>query len=159
MKKNILKLGSLAAAGLLLVSSLTMTSCAKTKGCKTPEDDKYDAAAEEADNTKCDPTGTVAKFVGTYTGSESCTSGNDNYSLMIEAGSSDYTIKIKNLYNAGATFVINANVSQKNITIPNQTVSGITVNGSGSINGNAITLTYSLSATGGSDNCTFNGNK
>lgn len=159
MKKNILKLGSLAAAGLLLVSSLTMTSCTKTKGCKTPEDDKYDAAAEEADNTKCDPTGTVAKFVGTYTGSESCTSGNDNYSLMIEAGSSDYTIKIKNLYNAGATFVINANVSQKNITIPNQTVSGITVNGSGSINGNAITLTYSLSATGGSDNCTFNGNK
>jgi hypothetical protein len=159
MKKNILKLGSLAAAGLFLVSSLTMTSCSKTKGCKTPEDDKYDAAAEEADNTKCDPTGTVAKFVGTYTGSESCTSGNDNYSLEIEAGSSDYTIKIKNLYNAGSTFVINANVSQKNITIPNQTVSGVTVNGSGSINGNALQLTFSLSAAAGSDNCTFTGNK
>ncbi|MCX7767954.1 MAG: hypothetical protein N2110_02900 [Flavobacteriales bacterium] len=159
MKKHILKIATLAVAGFVGFSSITLTSCSKTKGCKVEKDDKYDPSADEADNTKCDPTGTVNKFVGIYNGSESCTSGNDTYSLEIEAGTSEYTIKIKNLYNAGATFVINANVSQKNITIPNQTVSGITVNGSGSLNGNSLSLTFSLSGAAGSDNCTFTGSK
>lgn len=159
MKKFTLSFGALATAGLIAFSTFTFTSCSKTKGCKTPEDDNYDAAAEEADATKCNPTGTVSKFLGNYTGSESCTSGSDNYTIEIVTGSSDYSIKIKNLYNAGATFVINANVSQKNITIPNQTISGITINGSGTLNGNALSLTFNLSSSVGSDNCTFNGTK
>lgn len=156
MKKNIL---NLALAAFVAVGTVAYTGCGK-KGCTVEADDKFDADATESDPEACDPAATVAKFAGTFSATETCTSGNDAYTITIAAsGSSEYTILITNMYNAGSTFIINASVDQNAMTIANQTVLGVAVSGSGTINGNSLTVTYTVSVGGNSDTCTINAQK
>jgi len=156
MKKNIL---NLALAAFVAVGTVAYTGCGK-KGCTVEADDKFDADATESDPEACDPAATVAKFAGTYSVTETCTSGNDAYTITIAAsGSSEYTILITNMYDAGSTFIVNATVDQNEITIANQTVVGVAVSGSGSINGNTLTVSYTVSVGGQSDTCSITAQK
>lgn len=134
------------------------TPAEPSKGCKIPQDDNYDPSAEVSDSSLCDPTGTVAKFVGTYTGCESCNSGTSCYmDLIIQPGNAPYTIRILNFYGFGTNFVAQATVSQKYIAIPSQTFAGFTMQGNGFIQNNILNLTYQISSNDTSDICNFQG--
>lgn len=155
MKRNFI---NFALAAVVAVGAAAYTGCGK-KGCMNEADINFDASATESDPEACDPSGTVARFVGTFSGTETCTSGNDAYSITITASANEYFILVANLYNAGSTFVVSASVSQNQLTIANQIVEGVTVSGSGTLNGNALTITYTLSLNGNSDTCTLNATK
>lgn len=151
MKKNFI---NFAMAALVAFGTLGYSGCGK-KGCMTEADDSYDASATEADPSLCNPTGTVNKFVGTFQGTETCGSGTDAYSITITASSNAYTILVSNLYDAGSSFTVSATVSQSSITIANQTVNSVAISGSGSISGNTLTVSYTLTYQGVSDTCTL----
>ncbi len=155
MKKNRVNLFLIAA---LMLGSFAYTGCGK-KGCTVEADDNFDALATESDPEACDPTGTVSKFVGSYSGVETCTSGNDSYTLSITASANEYTVLLGNVYDAGTGFVISAEVNQNTITITNQTVQGVAVTGSGTLSGNILTVNYTLSVAGDSDACVLTATK
>lgn len=103
-----------------------------------------------------------AKFIGSYSVSESCQSGNYNFNFNITASSASVTsIIINNFYDIGIN--VTANISGTTVTIPNQTVtqsgSALNVSGSGQLNGNILTLTYTISSGSDSDSCTATCNK
>ncbi len=98
------------------------------------------------------------KFIGVYTGTETCTVGSDTYSITITANSDALKFNIQNLYNQSFTAI--ATAGGNSFTIPNQTVgSGVTAVGSGSITGNIITITYSINDGVASNTCTYTGTK
>ncbi|MCB0663005.1 MAG: hypothetical protein KDC24_09710 [Saprospiraceae bacterium] len=93
------------------------------------------------------------KFIGTYGAVETCNSGNDSYDIVITASSTgDDKIVISNLYAFPGTLV--ASVSGNNITIASQAVQNITYSGSGSLNGNTLTISFSVTDGSNADNCT-----
>jgi len=100
-----------------------------------------------------------AKFMGTYSVSEGCTSGNYSFSSTITGSSSDVSnILIGNFYDSFSNPVI-ASVNGTDLTIALQDPdnNNIEVSGSGSINadGTIVTITYSLADDmGNSDACT-----
>ena len=99
-----------------------------------------------------------AKFLGTYTGSESCTLGTDNYSVKVTEHSDKAKMNIENLYNEN--FVANANPDGNGFTIPSQSVgSSTTVSGNGTISGNNISITYTINNGATSNTCTYTGTK
>lgn len=100
-----------------------------------------------------------AKFLGAWQGPETCTVGTDNYTLTIASSSTDVLkITLTNIY--GSAFVASATVSGSNFTVANQNVgASVTVQGSGSVNGNALTFTYTIADGSTSNTCTFNGTK
>lgn len=98
------------------------------------------------------------KFIGVFTGSETCTIGTDNYSITCSANSDNTKFNIQNLYNQSLTAIAAANGNA--FTIPSQTVgSGVTAVGSGTITGNTMTVTYTVNDGVTSNTCTFTGTK
>jgi hypothetical protein len=149
---SILKAGMLAA--FFIVGTSSMTSCAK-KGCTDPTADNYDAEAEEDDDSCEDPR---PKFVGSYNVSETGVT----YPLVITSSSSDDRGIILNSnwgFQGIDPFNLSATVSQSNLTIGTQTAAGATINGSGSISGNILTITYSVTADGQTDTFTATATK
>ncbi|MEZ5046178.1 MAG: hypothetical protein R2831_04230 [Chitinophagaceae bacterium] len=98
------------------------------------------------------------KFLGVFSGNETCTVGTDTYAITCTANSDDTKFNISNVYNQSLTAI--ANADGNSFTIPSQTVgSNITASGSGSITGNTITVTYTISDGTISNTCTFTGTK
>ncbi|MBL0315977.1 MAG: calcium-binding EGF-like domain-containing protein [Flavobacteriales bacterium] len=98
-----------------------------------------------------------AKFIGSFSASESCTSGNYNYSFTVSnSGTGVSNVVLTNF--GGVTGTLSATISGSSITIPSQTIDvtgvAVTFSGSGQISGNIMTISYTLSANGGSDPCT-----
>lgn len=145
---------------LLLVSSLAMlmtfTSSCATEGCTDPNSDNYDVDAKKDDGS-CIPS--RDKFISQYTVAESCPSGNFTYEINIVASAAgDDAIIINNL--GGSSSAVNGTVNQSSVTIPSQniTISGIaiSINGTGSINGNLLIINYSYNFAGGGETCSMN---
>jgi hypothetical protein len=135
--------GFLAVAAL--ASILTISSCKKE--C----DPGYSG-------DKCEDKWSTA-FAGSYQVSEACNlSGNFGpYSATITESSSDVLkILLNNFGDFAATITVNGTLDDENsFTIPSQTASGYTINGSGSKNGDVITITYTVSdGSGTSESCT-----
>lgn len=146
MKKILLNMKTVGLMAIV-AGALTFNSCNTVK-CNEPKDDNYESTQNE-----CNEDATTGKFVGTFNVSEICTSGNDSYTITItQSSTTDYTILINNFYNTFTT-AITANVSQSSLTIPSQTIGSITVSGSGSISGNNLTLSYTLTDGTNSDSC------
>ena len=98
------------------------------------------------------------KFLGVFSGNETCTVGTDTYAITCSANADDLKFNIQNLYNQSLTAIASANGNA--FTIPNQTVgASITASGSGTITGNNITVTYTISYGVTSNTCTFTGTK
>ncbi|MCB0761988.1 MAG: hypothetical protein KDC12_10740 [Flavobacteriales bacterium] len=99
-----------------------------------------------------------SKFLGTFTGTESCSvSGNFPITWNINtSGTAVNKVIINNLYADGTA--VSGTVSGTSITIPVQTATAqgfsFTVDGSGQISGNILTVTYTVSASGASETCT-----
>lgn len=101
---------------------------------------------------KKDETPDRDKFIGTYNVNENCTSGTYSYSITISESSSDEdAVVISNFGDYGIN--ARADVNGDNLNI-NDTQDGVTVSGSASINGSTLTIIYTASVAGFTDECT-----
>ncbi|MBX2928348.1 MAG: hypothetical protein KF852_10975 [Saprospiraceae bacterium] len=99
-------------------------------------------------------------FLGSFTVIESCSAtGNHEYSVSItESSTAETDIIINNFGDFGST--IRATVSGSTLTISAQTINvqntAINVsNGTGSLNGNLLTIAYTYSVLGNSESCSM----
>lgn len=151
---------------------LTFTSC-KQDGCTDITADNYDPDANNDDGTcvysGCTDQGAENynanatiddgsciyardKFIGAYNVNENCTSGNFTYSLTITPSTTTTdAMVISNFGGYGVN--VRATVSGANISF-NDTQDGVTFSGTGNISGNTLTIIYTASAAGQTDNCT-----
>ena len=124
-------------------------SCKKEEGCTDSAAENYDGDAEEDDGS-C--VYAREKFLGSYDVNENCSSGNDNYSSVITTSTTGLDkIVISNFYNFGESIL--ATVNGGNINF-NDTKGGVNYSGSGSISGSTLTIIFTASAAGATDNCT-----
>ncbi len=99
-----------------------------------------------------------SKFIASYSVQENCSpGGNFNYVMTINSSATGVSnVVLNNFYGVGATVV--GSVSGSSITIASQTVTvnsvAVNVSGSGQLNGNILTLSYTVSAGTEADNCT-----
>lgn len=99
------------------------------------------------------------KFLGTYTVNEACASGNYNYTFTSTSSSAGVTRILLNNFAAVDGSTVSATVSGTSLNIAQQnfTVSGQNwgIVGSGQLNGNLLTITYTLTFPDNStDGCT-----
>ena len=118
----------------LLVTCLLSVPLLLSLGCK-----KEDTPARD-------------KFLGSYNVNDVCDSGNWNYSSTITASSgNEDAIIIGNFGDFGVN--VRAIVSDANINF-NDTQDGINFSGSGNLSGNTLSIIYTASEAGLTDNCT-----
>jgi hypothetical protein len=145
---------------LVILSSVILlaTACKKepVRGCTDVYSENYDSLATEDDGT-CFYS--FEKFIDTYTVTESCTpASNLSYEMEIYSVTNlGNSIIMKNLggFNNGS---FNGVVDGNSLNIPNQThnISGnsVTVSGSGTINANTLTISYTYNVGGSTGSCT-----
>lgn len=101
---------------------------------------------------------TADKYAGTWDAVDVCASGNWNYAATITTSSTDATkILIANFGGFGSSVVVSANVNGNSASIPSQSFGAVSISGSGTLSGDAITMNVSYTANdtyGGSDACT-----
>jgi hypothetical protein len=96
-----------------------------------------------------------SKFTGVWkTAAESCsTINNPSYDISITTSTGGILeITISNLFNI-STFIVTATVNGNDINIPAQTVGFSTIQGTGTLNGSTITLTYTMSFGATTESC------
>jgi hypothetical protein len=148
----------LGVAGLFIAGLATFSGCA-TKGCTDETADNYDADATEDDGT-CVPA--RDKFLGTYSCQEVCGPDNYTYNMTIATSSTgELKVIIQNLGDFATQVDAVATVSGSNITIDAASYNNVSFTGSGSINGNVLTLTYTATdnASGATLTCTITATK
>jgi len=125
----------------VMASVATISSCTKT--CDL---------GYEGDNCK---TEVRTKYVGAFNGTESCTSGTSTVSVTVTTVAGDVTkVNFSNLY--GATFNTTGTVqADGTITIANQAFGTGQISGSATINAGKVKVTYTVTAGGASDACTW----
>lgn len=95
------------------------------------------------------------KFLGTYQAADQCSiTGVDNYSVTITAGAGPNEVNISNFWDV-TTNPTTATVSGDEITIPRQDPDNdqVFASGSGTINGNVISLDFTMETAFGDDVC------
>ena len=158
MKKVKILISTLALGTVLFFASCTKDEC-KDVTC----DNGGVCTAGVCDcttgyeGTNCE-TKMNAKFVASYNGADVCASGSYTYTATIAASSTNIAsgLIINNFGGFGSSFTAIATVDGNNITIPSQTVNGLAISGSGTINsaGTTLQLTYSADDGVDTDNCT-----
>jgi hypothetical protein len=157
MKKVKILISTLALGTVLFFASCTKDEC-KDVTC----DNGGVCTAGVCDcatgfeGTNCE-TKMNAKFVASYNGSDVCSSGPYTYTATIAASSTIANgLVINNFGGFGSSFTATATVDGSNVTIPSQTVSGLTISGSGTLNSDATNLQLTYTAFDGTDtdNCT-----
>lgn len=97
------------------------------------------------------------KVLGVYLGSEICTVGTDNYSVTIATNSNNIMVTLTNIYNQG--FSATGTMTSTNSFTFSGASGSTTYSGTGTVNGNQLTLSYSISSPAASNSCTFTGTK
>ena len=134
---------------LFLALTVSMATSCQKEGCTNPIAENFDSDADEDDGSCILPR---EKFLGSYNVNENCSSGNYSYAISITPSTSNETqVIITNFYESGDN--VRATVSGSSIEF-NDTQSGITYSGTGTISGNTLTIIYTASAAGQTDNCT-----
>lgn len=129
--------------------TLTLTSCTK-KGCTTLESDNFDPDAKKDDGS-CIPWRN--KFIASYTYNEVCDGDSYSGSITITPSSLSSSGLIIALNDGFDTYTFNATVVDfDRFTIPNQTMNmggaSITIEGTGTISGSNMSITYTMTAAG-----------
>jgi len=114
------------------------------------------------EGSECD-TEQRAKFLGLFSFSENCNGPTFNYAASISKGSTVDGVILNDFYALPNT-TITAKVYGQNITIPQQTIvhdgNEYSINGSGSISGNVLTLNYTMDTPNKTDlSCSATGQK
>lgn len=156
--RNILSAATVAS--MLFLGAATFTSCGK-EGCTDAGATNYDVDATDDDGT-C--TYDSDALVGTYIMSDDCESEeNINYTLTISQSSSNKAnIIVEDFSNFGVV-AAEATVSGSVFTISNYnyTVDGddYVLNATGTLNGNNLTVVYTIILDGTTDSCSGSGIK
>jgi len=131
-------------------SAVTFTSCSK--------DDSGCAVGYEGKDCK---TLSRDKFIGTYVGTEQCSTGNDNYNIVISSNSDAIKLTMTNLYNQNLTAIGTMTGSNTFNFSGNQAIGGtnVTFNGNGTLNTNTLVVTYQINDGTNNNSCTFTGTK
>ncbi|MCF8461686.1 MAG: hypothetical protein K9G46_13265 [Flavobacteriales bacterium] len=145
MKNRLLLLASLITLGL--------SSC-KPDACKDVTclnggicDSGECICATGYAGTNCDTEQRLA-FVGNYSAVENCNLGDFNYEISINANSENVTEIV--LHNLGDfNFDIVGVVSGTAVTFTEQSGTGSTINGTGTLNNGVLTIDYTLVTSGG----------
>ncbi len=148
----------LGVAALFIGGLATFSGCA-TKGCTDDTADNYDAAATEDDGT-CVPA--RDKFLGAYNCQEVC--GPDNYTYnmtVVTSSTGDLKIIFQDFGDFVTSIDATATVSGDNVTIDAATYGTVSLTGSGTLNGNVLTITYTVTdlSTGDDLTCTITATK
>lgn len=103
-----------------------------------------------------------AKFLSVYNVTESCPTGNFSYQSTISTSSAATNrVIISNFGGWGVS--VYANVSGSSMNVPNQQVdvqgTAATFSGNGQLNGNILTITYTISSGSSSETCTQTASK
>ncbi len=147
-------------------SAITYTSCNKDNckdvvcqnGGTCNSTDGSCSCATGYEGTTC---GTLSrdKFVGVYTGTETCTVGSDNYTLTLTANSDAIKLTLTNLYNEGFTATCTmTGTNTFSFTGSNTTTTTVDYSGTGTLTDNTITIAYTISGAT-TNTCTFTGTK
>jgi hypothetical protein len=103
------------------------------------------------------------KFVGTYTGTETCTLGNDNYSVIVSTNSDAIKLTMTGLYNdpSAPYTAICTMTSATAFTFSGSSSAstGIVFTGTGTLATNTLTIAYTVTNGTTTNSCTFIGNK
>lgn len=99
-----------------------------------------------------------AKYLGAFNGTEACTSGNSTIAVNITTVSGDVTkVNFNNLY--GASFNNTGTVqADGSITLANQSFGTGQISGSATVDAGKVKVTYTVTAGGASDACTWTQN-
>jgi hypothetical protein len=156
--KSLLKIFTVLTLVVIVVSSCKKDpcddiSCLNGGTCN----DGTCACAEGYEGTTC-ATEERAKFLSTYSVTETCPSGNLSYSSVVSTSSVGVSsIVFSNFGGYGVNVIGTANNSS--VVFPNQTLdaNGVpgTFSGTGQINGNILTVTYTVSSGTFSETCTM----
>jgi len=96
-----------------------------------------------------------AKFVGSYAGSDTCSGSTYPDNWIINTGPTLTQLQVSV---AGVTLIVN--FSGNTFTIPAQSAGGLTFNsGTGTLNGNNLTVTYNYTNSSSTQTCKFGGTK
>ena len=97
------------------------------------------------------------KFIGTWDGQSSGTGGPRNFSLVITASASDPDQILLDNFDGG-TGIVSAIVSGNSFSIPSQSVSGETIQGSGSYSSATLSFSFTIDDGQGVENRTGSAN-
>jgi hypothetical protein len=158
--KNLRFISFLSVALVFGSLSFYMTSC-NPDACKDVTCNNGGTPTESGDDCICDCAAgyegefcddeSRVKFVGSWSVNDNCsTSGADSYTVSVTTSSADHmTVLIANFWNA---FInpVTATVDGNNVTIATQEPDNDdwTISGSGTINGNTATMTYTITDPG-----------
>lgn len=98
------------------------------------------------------------KYLGAFNGTESCTTGSSPIAVNVTSVAGDVTkVNFNNLY--GAAFNNTGTVqADGNITIANQAFGTGQISGSATVDAGKVKVTYTVTAGGASDACTWTQN-
>ncbi len=100
-----------------------------------------------------------AEFIAVYDAFETCDSGNLSYTFTVSASSTEEDkVLISNLYDFFGE-IFEGTIDGTELTIPSQTIDGLTISGTGELDGNKLMISYSTNDNDGSDNCMVTGTK
>jgi PKD repeat protein len=100
------------------------------------------------------------KFIGNYSGSEACNSGNDTYGLGITVNATNIDkITISNIYGGGYTVVATVIGNTFNVPLQATNIPTVSISGSGSISGNSLTFNFTITDGSNSATCIYSGTK
>ena len=169
--KNLIKFAgaALVAATMLFTTSCTQDLCVKNKiTCQNGGTclDGICTCAAGYEGDLC-ATESRTKFVGTFSGNETCTVGSDTYSITIGNSGDVAKVVVTNLYNNTPAYVTPVNLNGTKFTAASVVVSTtpntVTISDiAGTISGSSLTVSYKISssAVGSATNaCTFTGTK
>lgn len=156
---------NIAFSALLAVGAFTMvtyTACTKDE-CKDVVCSNGGTCVTGTCNCPTGYEGTTCqtitrdKFLGTYNGNETCTIGSDQYSVTFTTNSDNLKMTFSNIYNDDYTAL--CTITSGNSFSFSNTQDGATFTGTGSINGNTLTVDYTIVDNAISNTCKFIGTK
>ena len=143
---------------MAIATTISLTSC-KTDGCTDPTATNYD---DKADNDDGSCTFERDAFIGTYNNCvDGCVAGASFNMTITAASENTATISISNFAGFGAAYTIKATVSGSSITLmPGSLGTGTTLlSGSGTMNGNILTILYTYEDAFGTETCSITATK
>lgn len=163
--KNLFSIKNVATACLAVAMAFSFSSCesdpcediACVNGTLTESGDDCSCVCSTGYEGSDCTTLVRAKYLGSFNGNETCTSGPDIYAVTIAAGSTDDAVTITNLYDAG--LITNGTInSEGGITIPSQSFAAGTISGTVTRTGGVTSIAYTVTLAGAADSCTFTTN-